>query len=391
MKRFFPLSLLVIATMVAASCDNEGLTQADDPLAEHRGVATGPSGRLVVMTRNLYLGADDDAIVAALASPDPTDDFPALVAAIQTFGNTYYPARAAAVADEIVRTRPHVVGLQEVSEVEIHLPPLPGLPDTGVNIHVPFLPILLDHLAARGVNYVLAQDQSGANAFIQDFEVNLDVIGEIPGAEIRLVDNDAMLVDADRVTVASAWGQLYSVNLGPIAPGIDLKRGWVGVVASIAGESYTIVSTHLEAGHFLPELTLIRAAQAAELVGSLSNDLPAIVMGDLNDWVDTPMYQALVAGGLTDVWAALRPGVEGLTCCHLKDLSNAKPDFYERIDYVWTRGIGHPRSGVGGQVFRTGLLPFERIEGPAYEIWPSDHAGLVARLRVQSSLRIDRF
>ena len=33
-------------------------------------------------------------------------------------------------------------------------------------------------------------------------------------------------------------------------------------------------------------------------------------------------------------------GVRGYTCCHAADLSNHNPQLHERIDYVWTRGLG---------------------------------------------------
>ena len=36
------------------------------------------------MTWNMYVGADVDAVIAALLSPDPSDDQPALLAAIGT-------------------------------------------------------------------------------------------------------------------------------------------------------------------------------------------------------------------------------------------------------------------------------------------------------------------
>jgi hypothetical protein len=43
---------------------------------------------------------------------------------LATLQETDFPARASAVADEIARFRPHAVGLQEVSTVDLTLPPL---------------------------------------------------------------------------------------------------------------------------------------------------------------------------------------------------------------------------------------------------------------------------
>src|SRR5206468_2756837 len=76
--------------------------------------SAGPAATVGVMTQNMYVGADLDAVIAALASPDPNDDVPALLGAIQTLGRTDFPARADAIASTIARSRPDVVGLQEV-------------------------------------------------------------------------------------------------------------------------------------------------------------------------------------------------------------------------------------------------------------------------------------
>jgi endonuclease/exonuclease/phosphatase (EEP) superfamily protein YafD len=72
-------------------------------------------------------------------------------------------------------------------------------------------------------------------------------------------------------------------------------------------------------------------------------------MGDLNDVPGSLMHQVLTGVGFTDIWAALRPGVVGFTCCHAADLSDRIPEFDERIDYVFARGFGHGNREVLGQ------------------------------------------
>jgi hypothetical protein len=254
------------------------------------------------------------------------------------------------------------VGFQEIEVIDIDLSGL-GLP---IVIQLDFLPILQAQLAARGLNYVVAASVQNITA------------APIPG--VSLIDFDVMMVDDDRVTVTDASGQSFDNNIGEVAPGVELIRGWVSVDATIGGESYTIVNTHLESGDF-PGFSLLRAAQTGEILTALGFTSPALILGDLNDDPGTPMYQLLAGAGFDDVWAALRPGALGYSCCHLNDLSNKlATTFDERIDYVWTRGVGHPNAGVQGQVALTGLSPSERIDGPAYTIWPSDHAGLVATL-----------
>lgn len=318
---------------------------------------------ITVMTQNLYVGADVDAVIGALASPDPTDDLPALLFAIETLGKTDFPARAEAIADEIARTRPHAVGLQEVSVIDIDLRPL-GAP---IVLNLDFLAILQDALARRGLNYRLAA------------EVQNIVAVPLPGM-VSLVDNDALLVDADRVHIRAAGGQNFRDNVGTVAPGIELKRGWVWAQVVIAGGPYTIVSTHAEADLGGASLDGLRALQMTELVGSVASDARVIMMGDFNDVPGSLMHQVITGAGFTDVWAALRPGTIGYTCCHLPDLSNPVAVFSKRIDYVFARGLNRRASQLSGEIDLFGDAPTDRVPGPAYLIWPSDHAGVTATL-----------
>ena len=128
------------------------------------------------------------------------------------------------------------------------------------------------------------------------------------------------------------------------------------------------------------------AQQLQEVVDRANGTgLPAIIMGDLNDTEGSPMYQVMRDAGFADVWRHLRPGVSGNTCCHLTDLSDrnrSQGEFTQRIDYIFARGVDHVRREVNGRISRFGLNPSDRIEGPDGTIWPSDHAGLEATLRL---------
>jgi hypothetical protein len=205
----------------------------------------------------------------------------------------------------------------------------------------------------------------------------------VPFPGISLVDHDAMLVDADRVTITSAGGQNFAINVGVVAPGVELKRGWVWARTTFDGQPYTFVSLHAEADLGGAHLDGLRAAQLGEVVGTVAADGRVVMMGDFNDIPTSLMHQVLTGAGFTDVWAALRPGVIGFTCCHLPNLSDNVAAFSQRIDYVFTRGLG--RAGPGGKVFGTidrfGDVPADRLAGPAHRIWPSDHAGVTATLR----------
>ena len=77
-----------------------------------------PKTKVKVMTRNLYLGADIFRVVEAAQNPDPNLgplSVPIAVAEVfQTMLNTDFWERAEAIADEIAKAKPDVIGLQEV-------------------------------------------------------------------------------------------------------------------------------------------------------------------------------------------------------------------------------------------------------------------------------------
>jgi hypothetical protein len=360
-----PKFTLVLATALAfVAC-------TDDPVSPDLRSDASPPLAISVMTQNAYVGADVDAVIAALGTPGQDDDFQALLYAIQTFQKTDFVARARAFAAQIARDRPHVVGFQEISLIDVDLTPL-NLP---YDFTIDFLPIIQAALAEQGLNYALG-----------DSILNIDVA--VAGGLVRLRDADAVLYDASRVT---AWQtqvkKNFEVNIPPeyLPAGIALRRGWIWGVATVGARGYNIVSTHLEAGsEGIPDhpLSQIRAAQTYEIgsvLGAYGNpEVPAIVMGDLNDLPGSPMYGVLADYGFQDVWATLRPGADGFTAPHPYDLSNPTTQFTKRIDYIFARGIGHPNTGLQGQIYRVGEVPADRVRGPQYMIWPSDHAGLVA-------------
>jgi hypothetical protein len=320
----------------------------------------GDHHQLTVMTQNVYVGANLDVVIAALANSDPADDLPALLGAIQTLLETDFPSRAVGLAREIAAARPLVIGLQEISTIAIDL--RPGLP---VVINQDFLAILQSALTARGLQYDVAATQ-------KNFTVS-----PVPG--ISLSDYDVLLVDADRVHVSAGEGHAFSVNLGTVAPGVEIKRGWVTARARVMGQEYVFASTHPESGQGVL-FEQLRAAQLSELLSSLPGGVPVVLMGDLNDYEGTPMYQLVTAAGFLDLWRGLYSRRPGNTCCHADNLSNLVARFDQRIDYVFLRGFGQHPPWLNGTLERIGDRPVDRVPGPAHPLWPSDHAGLVATL-----------
>jgi len=359
---------IAAAILLTAACNESPVdidTGRDNGMSEHR--VSAPTSRITVMSQNLYVGADVDLVIQALGTPDPNDDFPALLFAIETLGKTAFPARVEAIADKIARARPHAVGLQEVSEINIDLTPL-GVP---VVVSQDFLVLLQSALAQRGLHYQVA-----------DSVTNIDV--SLVSGLVNLRDHDVLLIDADRVTLTASNGQNFAVNLGAVAPGIVLVRGWVWARTVIDGLDYTFATAHTEAnlaGAPPGLVESIRAAQVGEMVTTLASSERVILIGDLNDRPGSPMYDVLTNAGYTDTWAALHPGARGLTCCHLADLSDRVAHFDQRIDYIFTRGFARHHGKLFGRIDRYGDVPADRLAGPASRIWPSDHAGLVATLK----------
>jgi endonuclease/exonuclease/phosphatase family metal-dependent hydrolase len=370
--RYLNRLMLFVAATAFAACAEQGTLEPQQPDASFSVSGRG-ARHVTVMTRNMYIGADVDAAMAALANSDDSDDVPALYAALQTLQHTDLAARVRALAGEIAENRPQVVAIQEAYELTVDgsLLGMLGLP--GGTIQVDYLQALQAALAARGLHYTLAGRNTTTDATVAD------------GA-VRIVDHDALLVDADHVMLqGEPIASVFQANIGPVAPGVSLQRGYVAAQATVDGISMLLVTSHFESGAD-PQIAGLRAMQASEVAQVIGTAPRVVLLGDLNGVAGSDMYQVLAGAGLVDTWAALRPREAGLTCCHSSDLSNRKPAFYERIDYVWTRGFSGPAGRVNGEIARTGDEPKDRVRGAFGLIWPSDHAGLVATFVLPASV-----
>lgn len=371
------LPLLPVLALLLLACADVAPTA---PAAELAHGLDHAALRVGAVTRNLYVGADLDAVLTALLTPDPDDDFPALITAVNTFTATSFGARARAIASEIERAAPMVVGLQEVSRLEVDLTAL-GL---AYLFTVDFEDSLYAALTEQGLEYVKVAENTN---------IDLDVLPGPPVLALR--DKDVMLVRAG-TTVEAAGNKSFDICLHPV-PGscpitvpypVPIFRGYVWARLPVGGASWTFVSTHPESGSS-EDIAAIRAVQIAELVTTLAAiPGPVLVMGDFNDrpaedgW-PTPDAYALMTGvgGFTDLWPVMHPGASGLTCCHAPDLSNKVAAFYERIDFFFLRdGPSRPY----GSLRLLGTTPASRVDGTDYLIWPSDHAGLAVDLLLPS-------
>ena len=334
--------------------------------------AAGRNAQVTVMTQNLYVGTGLTDAFTATSGPQLT------AAATRDWAHvltTDFPARAAALADEIARTRPDVVGLQEVSLWRDQTPgdaltqPAPD----AASVAFDYLAILLGALRARGVPYESATTATGA-------DLEFPYAGPSGGLDdLRLTDRDAILVRSDLAgRVSNPRHGRYTAQLSePFVTGpVESTRSWSSVdYRPDPLTTVRIFNTHLEVGD--PGTGTIQERQGEELLAEIaSSPYPVIALGDFNTPAEgspTTTYRN-VAAVLHDAWIAARPGNAGATCCRAASLADPAGRPQIRIDFVFTSG-----SWPVPQVTRVGDRPFRASPRP---LWVSDHDGVLARIVV---------
>jgi hypothetical protein len=360
-----------------------------------------------VMTQNQYLGADLTPVFTAASQAAFNE---AAVAALQQVAATQPAKRVKALAAEIAKERPALVGLQEVDLFQCTNipPPTAGLGCDDASIRGAFVDHLQGTLSALGGTYVAA-------AIVMNLSVGVPL--SINGFPVLVVAVDRDVILARRDVSASpvdftgvcaklsAQGCNYRVVLPitlPFTPPItiNVERGFVAVDATVEGKAYRFVNTHLEEKHpTMPDLSLIQSYQAAELIQILGATTPSdrslLVVGDTNSSPEDPRilgsvptpYQQFLGTSLTgtqtppftDTWL-LRPGkVPGLTCCQLADLSNHNSVLYERVDMLFSL---EPPARVK-QARVVGATVSDKTPPPGLGLWPSDHGAVSGELQFE--------
>ena len=344
MRRLAPF---LLALLVVAGCDS-----ADE----------GETAAVRVMTQNLYLGAD----LFAVANETNPQLVPVRVAQLYAAVEASDPAaRMAAVAAEIVRVNPDLVGLQEVTTYAVQRPAdnLPGSAATpATDVTFDFLDLLTDALADLGADYRVVSRSQNADV---EFPATAD--GQT-FFDVRYQDEDVILARGGVTTGASTETRFDLLLTVPVG-GVDqtFTRSFQSVPATANGVSFTFVNTHLEVGGDAEPIQFVQATQLRTTVGALAG--PVVVVGDINSDGngDGQSYRSLLSD-LTDA----APVGSAPTCCQAADLRNPASRLATRIDVVLYRGF----QGVT----ETEVVldePADRVGG----LWPSDHAGVWAELR----------
>lgn len=349
------------------------------------GVARADQRSVTVMTQNLYQGTEFRHI-QALAGANPTleEALAATTADYSTYLATRFPDRARQIAAEIAQNRPELVGLQEVATWHAGAfdPQHPfALP---APVSEDFTQVLISALASDGIHYtaVSRHDDNFTLAFPVVTPTGLAAVGMVEGGVI-LARTDLppgqLKLSNPRSGTFNARLPLVPNPLDPDPPhGFQFTNSWQSIDVKLRGKSFRFITTHLDA---LAPGGAVSGPQAQELLaGPAHTSLPVVLSGDMNSGLTSSpaAYEAFVAGGLSDTWTAAGLGAPPLTCCHLapNDLVSDPNDTYtEDLDHIFTRGD----LSVANEHLVGNLAP---TKPPISFIWPSDHAGMVATLRI---------
>ncbi len=320
-----------------------------------------------VQTYNLYVGFD---LMTLLQAPSQDALFGAVTAGYKQVTNEF-PKRKEVLADEIARTHPDLIGLQEVATYYVQTPPIPNA--LATNVTIDFLGDLLSALDSRGEHYVVAASVKNSDAQLP---------GLVDGAlsDVRLTDYEVILA-RDSVQFSNPQGHNYATNLqvNMFGASLTLPRGWASVEVQSGSTRFRFMSTHLETEDAAP----IQVAQATELLGNTilgSSTLTTVLVGDFNSRADdttTPTHQMVLHTGFSDAWATAHPNDLGFTCCQAPDLTNPTSMLNQRIDYVFLRGLPG--------VVDAQIVGNEQDKRNAVGLWPSDHASVFATLTLNTS------
>jgi Endonuclease/Exonuclease/phosphatase family len=358
---------------------------------------------LPVMTRNLYLGADLDPVVAAARTGNPNAVIAAVSEAWATIVGTDFPARANALADEIKESKPMLVGLQEVSLYRTGPPDnFTSAPTPAEEVKYDYLKILLGELNDRGLHYapvVVSQNYDAEFPGDADPEVPEPVLEPGDIRDIRLTDRDVILARTDLPKTELKLSNMQKANfatnasfpIGNTGQSFTLYRGWGSVDAKVEDGTFRFINTHLEPESTNPAVNEIQVAQGNEILsGPANTNLPVILAGDFNSQAGgggTDTYNNLINAGFSDAWSVTHPGEPGNTFGHDEDLRNEEANLTQRLDLVLFRD-GRSEDGlcaVGADVVGDDALNDRTPSTTDSEVllWPSDHAGVVATLRVE--------
>jgi endonuclease/exonuclease/phosphatase family metal-dependent hydrolase len=353
---------------------------------------------VTVMTRNVYLGGSINRPIRAALERSGREGVLALGHAShrlrEVVRRTDFTTRSKLLAAEIVATRPDLIGLQEVAlwrHGPMQLDRI-GRPD-ATQVDYDFLDILLSDLASGGVRYEVVHVQPLSDVEAPAFTGDPFTGTAGSAQDVRLTDRDVILVRSEAgLRIEGSGGGQFSrhLDIELVNTTFRFVRGYGWADVAVGSARMRFVNTHLES-----QSSQLARAQAEELLkGPAGNtSLPTVIACDCNSNPASPAARsALPIGsgaayrlitqnhGFTDLWLQ-QPARDGRgNTARLSELVNDETaDFERRIDLVLARSAS-PGQIVADRVEVTGDELSDR--DPTSQLWPSDHAGVVAELRI---------
>jgi endonuclease/exonuclease/phosphatase family metal-dependent hydrolase len=311
-----------------------------------------------VMTQNMDAGTD-------LLFFFVTDPISATRLTYEELLATDFSGRAELLARQISIQQPYLISLQEVTLWQT----ISAAGDTDTLADQ--LDLLMDALATRHQQYrvVVDQDLTDITAPLGD------------GSYLRFLDRNVILARTDlkhsELALSNVRSGFYQATIAPVPGFPEELNGWLSVDAKVRGKSLRFFGTHLETPVSVDDPTQV--LQGQELIAIMGQSkLPVILAGDLNSDASglgigpdqTPTAAMIVEAGYDDTWQTRHPHKRGLTWpLYLEDIYAGPSYPFERIDLIFARNLEILDVAVVGN-----KPPF-----------PSDHAGVVATLRIEES------
>jgi len=386
MKALFQKLLIVGTLFIFISCtENQPVapfTNDAESLSSQSLLRKGNSEAITVMTRNIYVGADVDAILQA---EDP-EQIPLIVAEVfQSMLETNFPERAQALAKEISQNQPDLIGLQEVSLIRMQTPgdAVVGGTIPAEDVVIDQLQILMKSLNAFGLDYEVVAKVENSDvempmivSFVEPYEFD----------DVRLTDYDVILAKRG-IEISNIEARNFKAKIAIPEMGLELPRGYVAVTAKVNGKKYRFVNTHLEDADQGGDLLKIQLAQAAELILRLARvRIPVILVGDFNSAAPSePTYRLITSTNrYQDTWLknTSNKNPDGFTYGHDLDLRNSTANFWKRIDYVFFRNGMQKHKYMKFKEVKAEVIGDELKDRTPSGLWPSDHGGVFAKIQM---------
>ena len=160
----------------------------------------------------------------------------------------------------------------------------------------------------------------------------------------------------------------------------EVKRQ-IGSLKRQAGKARRYKALQQDLQHLDTQLAIQRSQAQDTISGAGNTDLPLVFVGDFNAVANNGLdptfatYQRFINAGFVEAWPAKRHPDPGLSCCQAANLMNPTSQLTTRVDHVLLKGNIQVLD-----IRRVGEQPGDRT---ASGLWPSDHAGVIATLKIR--------